>query len=114
MPDSSVILPSLVVLTVLWGLHARIDVYGAFVRGAMEGLKTLIDMTPYLCAILTATALLRETGVLSVLEGVIAPMLERIKRGWGSLSLMQPIAELPFISSKMWSNLVLNGEFSIL
>ena len=78
MPDSSVILPSLVVLTVLLGLHARIDVYGAFVRGAMEGLKTLIDMTPYLCASLTATALLRETGVLSVLEDMIAPVLERI------------------------------------
>ena len=78
MPDSSVILPSLVVLTVLLGLRARIDVYGAFVRGAQEGLKTLLDMLPYLCAILTATALLRETGVLAALEDVIAPALERV------------------------------------
>jgi len=78
MPDSSVILPALVVLTVLLGLRARIDVYGAFVRGAQEGIKTLCDMLPYLCAILTATALLRETGVLGVLEDMLAPILERI------------------------------------
>lgn len=78
MPDSSVILPALVVLTVLSGLRARIDVYGAFVRGAWEGLKTLCDMLPYLCAILTATALLRETGVLDALEALLAPALERI------------------------------------
>jgi len=76
MPDSSVILPALVVLTVLLGLRARIDVYGAFVRGAQEGLKTLLDMLPYLCAILTATALLRETGVLNALEAMITPALE--------------------------------------
>ena len=73
MPDSSVILPALVVLTVLLGLCARIDVYGAFVRGAAEGLKTLLEMLPYLCAILTATALLRETGVLGLLEGAGVP-----------------------------------------
>lgn len=78
MPDSSVILPAIVVLTVLLGLRARIDVYGAFVHGAQEGIKTLCDMLPYLCAILMATALLRETGVLGVLEGMIAPVLERV------------------------------------
>jgi len=78
MLDSSVILPSIVVLTVLLGLRARIDVYGAFVRGAEEGLRTLLDMLPYLCAILTATALLRETGMLDVLEKLVAPALERV------------------------------------
>jgi len=78
MPDSSVILPALVVLTVLLGLRARIDVYGAFVRGAKEGIKTLADMLPYLCAILTATALLRETGVLGALEALLAPGLESV------------------------------------
>ena len=51
--DSSMILPAFVVLTVLCGMHARIDVYGAFVRGAKEGLATLLQMLPYLCAMLT-------------------------------------------------------------
>ncbi|MBQ7887395.1 MAG: spore maturation protein [Clostridia bacterium] len=75
MPDSSYLLPSLVVLALLCGFRARIDVYDAFVRGAKEGLLTLLEMAPYLCAVLTATALLRRTGVMDALEGLIAPAL---------------------------------------
>lgn len=78
MLDSSMILPALVVLTVLCGLRARIDVYSAFVRGAKEGLGTLLDMLPYLCAMLMATELLRETGVLLRLEEWLAPMLRAL------------------------------------
>ena len=94
MPDSSVILPALVTLTVLLGLAARIDVYGAFVRGAKEGLKTLLDMLPYLCAILTATALLRETGVLSGLEALLAPVLEslRVPRETAHVVMLRPLS----------------------
>ena len=44
MVDSSYILPALVVLAVLCGLRARIDVYTAFVRGAKEGLAALLQM----------------------------------------------------------------------
>lgn len=78
MIDSSYLLPALVVFSLLCGLHARIDVYRAFVRGAKEGLMTLIEMAPCLCAILTATALLRETGVLSAMEEALSPLLRRL------------------------------------
>lgn len=76
MVDSSIILPALVVTTLLLGIRARIDVYAAFVRGAKEGLLVLLDMLPYLCAALTATALLRETGVLGGLSRLLRPLLD--------------------------------------
>ena len=75
MIDSSCLLPALVVFALLSGLHARIDVYRAFVRGAREGLMTLLEMTPYLCAVLTATALLRGTGVMDAMQDALAPLL---------------------------------------
>ena len=78
MGDSSYILPALVVFVLLGGMRARIDVYDAFVRGAKEGLCTLLHMAPYLCAILTAAALLRETGVLAAVESAAAPLLSLI------------------------------------
>lgn len=73
--SASFLLPALVLLCVLGALRARLDVYGAFVRGAKEGLLTLVGMAPYLAAILTAVALLRETGALMRLEGLLAPLL---------------------------------------
>lgn len=71
----SFILPGFVLFCVLGGLRARIDVYEAFVSGAREGLGTLVSMAPYLCAVLMATGLLRETGVLDMLEGWMEPAL---------------------------------------
>lgn len=78
MLDSSVIVPALTALVVLCGLHARLDVYAAFVRGAKEGLRTLADMLPYLCAVFAAAGLLRETGVMSVAEAALSPVLSGI------------------------------------
>ena len=71
----SFILPGLALFCVLSGLRARIDVYAAFVSGAREGLKILADMAPYLCVILMATGLLRESGILLALEKWLEPIL---------------------------------------
>lgn len=94
MPDSSFILPALTLCAVLCGLRARIDVYGAFVRGAKEGLTTLLSMAPYLCAVLTASALMRETGVMRVLESLLAPALELLglPQEAGSVALLRPLS----------------------
>lgn len=78
MLDSSYLMPGLVVLTLLCGLRARIDVYDAFVCGAKEGLFTLLQMAPYLCAVLSAAALLRAAGVMDAAESMLAPALARL------------------------------------
>ena len=94
MGDSSFVLPALVVFVLLSGLRARIDVYDAFVRGAKEGLCTLLHMAPYLCAILTAAALLRETGVMAALENAAAPVLSLIgiPKEAASVVLIRPLS----------------------
>jgi len=94
MGDSSFVLPALVVFVLLSGLRARIDVYDAFVRGAKEGLYTLLHMAPYLCAILTAAALLRETGVMAALEDAAAPVLSLIgiPKEAASVVLIRPLS----------------------
>lgn len=94
MPDSSVMVPALVVATVLCGLRARIDVYAAFVRGAKDGLNTLMDMLPCLCAVLTATALLREAGVMRLMEAVLSPALAHagIPQEAAGVVLLRPLS----------------------
>jgi len=94
MPDSSYLMPCLVVFALLCGLCARIDIYSAFVRGAKEGLLTLLEMAPYLCAVLTATALLRQTGVMQWLTGLLSPALEqmRIPSQAAGVVLLRPLS----------------------
>ena len=45
---SALFLPALCAAVLLAGLFARIDVYGAFVRGAKAGMETLLQMAPCL------------------------------------------------------------------
>ena len=94
MIDSSCLLPALVVFSLLFGLHARIDVYRAFVCGAKEGLLTLLEMAPYLCAILTATSLLRGTGVLDAMEDALSPLLGAlgVPSGAAGVVLLRPLS----------------------
>lgn len=75
--NEALLLPALVTLAVLLCMRAHADAYGAFVRGAREGLETAAGVAPYLCAILTVTALLRETGLLDRAQALFQPAL-----GW--------------------------------
>lgn len=74
----ALLLPALVVLGVLSALRARANVYDAFVRGAKEGLETAVEIAPYLVAVLTAVALLRETGLMDAAQALCAPLLEKL------------------------------------
>ena len=76
---SALFLPALCAAVLTAGLFARIDVYGAFVRGAKAGMETLLQMAPCLCAVLTLTALLRETGLLGALTEALRPALEALR-----------------------------------
>ena len=70
---TALLLPSVTVGIVLLGLLRRVNVYEAFVCGAREGLGTLVSFAPYLCAVLSMTALLRESGAMDALTGVLSP-----------------------------------------
>ena len=76
--SESLLLPALLLLAVLSALRARVNVYDAFVRGAKEGLATAAEIAPYLAAVLTAVALLRETGLMDAAQRLCAPALTRL------------------------------------
>ena len=88
---SALFLPALCAAVLTAGLFARIDVYGAFVRGAKAGMETLLQMAPCLCAVLTLTALLRETGLLAALTEALRPALEALRLA-AAVVLLRPLS----------------------
>ncbi len=92
---SALFLPALCIAVILAGLLARTNVYDAFVRGAEEGLATLIRIAPCLCAILSATALWRETlGLLTALTDGLKPVFAalRLPGEAASVVLLRPLS----------------------
>ena len=90
----SVLLPAMVVGCVLMGMRAKVSVYDAFIRGAKEGLMTLGQMAPCLCAVMTAVALMRETGLMDAISALMEPALSRvgIPREAAALVLLRPLS----------------------
>ena len=78
----------------LAGLLALTNFYDAFVRCAEGGLATLIQIAPCLCAILSATALWRETGLLTALTDGLKPVFAalRLPGEAASVVLLRPLS----------------------
>ncbi len=70
----SLVVPLILAVTAVFALHRRVDVYAALTKGALDGLHIILKILPALVALLTAIYMLRASGALDALAGVIAPV----------------------------------------
>ena len=69
---ANIILFSVIILFIVAGMKAKINVYEAFIEGAKDGFGTAVRIIPYLIAILVAIGVFRASGAMDVLMGGIA------------------------------------------
>ena len=69
---AGVTLFSIIILFILSGVKAKINVYEAFIEGAKDGFGTAVRIIPYLIAILVAIGVFRASGGMDVIMGGIA------------------------------------------
>lgn len=55
-----------------------IDGYGAFLRGAKEGMNSAVSLLPALCAMLLMVNLLQASGLSACLTDLLSPLLSRL------------------------------------
>ena len=68
---ANIILFSVIIIFIVAGMRAKINVYDAFIEGAKEGFGTAVRIIPYLIAILVAIGVFRASGGMDVImEGV--------------------------------------------
>jgi len=64
---SAAVIPIAIAAVLIFALVKKVDVYSAFAAGAKEGLPVLLNILPYLAAMLMAINVFRESGVLAAL-----------------------------------------------
>lgn len=68
---ANIILFSIMLFFILWGVWKRTNVYDAFIEGAKEGFTTAVRIIPYLVAFLVGIAVFRASGAMDLLvEGI--------------------------------------------
>lgn len=91
---AGLILPVMVLAAVTSALWRRTDVYSEFLKGAEDGMKTVMSIFAPLLGILTAAAMLRESGLLSEITALLSPLARaaHIPDGAVILALMRPVS----------------------
>ena len=94
---ANIILFSVIIMFILAGLRAGINVYDAFIEGAKDGFTTAVRIIPYLVAILVAVGVFRASGGMDVIMGAVAWCAEKIGAGTdfvGALptAIMKPLS----------------------
>lgn len=97
---SNLILPLVILVIVAIGLGRKLDVYGLFIKGAEEGFKTVIRIMPTLIGLMMAVGILRASGFLDFLAGLISPLAK---------ILCLPGEVVPFLLIKMFSSSAATG-----
>lgn len=68
------IIPVLVLFILTYGMIKKIKIYDAFTDGAMEGIKTVIKIFPFLLAMLVAINIFRASGALDLFINLFKPL----------------------------------------
>lgn len=74
----AMLVPVLMLAVALWGLAKRVDLWSALIDGAGEGLRVTLRILPPLIALLTAVYMLRASGALELLGGLLEPILSAV------------------------------------
>lgn len=68
------VIPCLIIIILLSALKNRLPAYTLFIAGAEDGLKTAVSIIPPLIAILSVSAMLRESGAIEYITDILTPV----------------------------------------
>lgn len=88
------IVPGLMVFFLAFGALRRVRVYEVMVEGGKEGFQVALRIIPYLVVILVAVAMLRASGAMDVLVGILGKVTGRVGLPAEALpmALMRPLS----------------------
>lgn len=101
---SNIIIPAIIFYIVGYGLIHHVKVYEAFIRGAENGMQTVIGIAPTLIGLMVAVGILRVSGFLEFLGGVIGYVTEPL----GLPAPLVPVIIVKLFSSSAATGLVLD------
>ena len=71
---SSLLIPSILLFSVIIGLVNKVNIYDAFVKGAKEGITTVLNIFPTVAVLMIAIGIFRSSGFLDFLIKILEPV----------------------------------------
>lgn len=72
------LIPILIMLILLYGLQKKIKTYEVFVDSAKGGFSTVVNIIPYLVAMMVAVGMFRASGAMDAASHIVGPFLNAL------------------------------------
>ncbi len=76
---SSLIIPLLVLIILIYGIIKKVDIYDEFVDGSMESFKMILKIFPCLLAMILGINIFLKSGIIDLLYSLFKPFFNYIK-----------------------------------
>lgn len=97
-------IPLLIFYIVGFGILQKTNVYQEFVKGAKDGMKTVVELLPTLIGLLMSVGILRASGALTILAQWLSPFAKAL----GFDEELLPVSFIKLFSSSAATGLVLD------
>ena len=101
---SNYIVPFLIRSIIVYGLSAKVNVYETFIKGAKSGFFTVVRIMPTLIGLMAAVGILRASGFLDFISGLLENFTGRI----GFPGELVPLTIVKMFSSSAATGLLLD------
>ena len=87
-------IPGIITVIIFFGIYKKAPVYDLFIEGTKDGLKTAIEILPFIIAIFIGIEALVSSGAMEFLERVLGPLFQllMIPKELISMVLLRPVS----------------------
>ena len=87
-------IPGIITIVIFFGIYKKAPVYDLFIEGTKDGLKTAMEILPFIIAIFVGIESLVSSGAMNFLESFLAPVFQflGIPKELISLILLRPVS----------------------
>lgn len=75
---ASCFIPIIALIIIAYGIYVKAPVYDYFIEGAKSGLKTSLEILPFLIGIFLVVNCLTVSGLINFLNDILSPILQRL------------------------------------
>ena len=101
---SNIIIPLLIFYIIAYGIAEKVEVYEDFIKGAKDGLITVVNIMPTMIGLMVAVGVLRASGFLDFMGRLFGQLTEKI----GFPGELVPLSFIKMFSSSAATGLVLD------
>ncbi|MBD5544689.1 MAG: spore maturation protein [Lachnospiraceae bacterium] len=101
---SNIIIPLLIFYIIAYGVVEKVEVYEDFIKGAKDGLITVVNIMPTMIGLMVAVGVLRASGFLDFMGRLFGQITEKV----GFPGELVPLSFVKMFSSSAATGLVLD------